>query len=42
MQRNHFRENEDLAFSRSMTEKKAAGSPLSALKLDRLTEREKV
>lgn len=42
VQRNLFLENEDLAFSRSMTEKRAMGSPLSTLKLDRLTEREKV
>lgn len=40
MQRNLFLENEELAFSRSMTEKRV-GSP-SALKLDRLSEREKV
>lgn len=41
MQRNLFLEKEELAFSRSLTEKRV-GSPLSALKLDRLSEREKV
>ncbi|XP_057795450.1 sterol 3-beta-glucosyltransferase UGT80B1-like [Salvia miltiorrhiza] len=40
VQRNLFIENEELAFSRSMTEKRM-GSPLSALKLDRLSERQK-
>ncbi|KAG6435850.1 hypothetical protein SASPL_100730 [Salvia splendens] len=40
VQRNLFLEKEELAFSRSMTEKRV-GSPLSALKLDRLSEREK-
>ncbi|KAK4390944.1 Sterol 3-beta-glucosyltransferase UGT80B1 [Sesamum angolense] len=37
--RNLFLENQDAAFSRSMTER--WGSPLPALKLDRLSEREK-
>ncbi|KAL1543698.1 sterol 3beta-glucosyltransferase [Salvia divinorum] len=41
VQRNLFLEKEELAFSRSMTEKRVVGSPLSALKLDRLSEREK-
>ncbi|XP_042040024.1 sterol 3-beta-glucosyltransferase UGT80B1-like [Salvia splendens] len=40
VQRNQFLEKEELAFSRSLTEKRV-GSPLSALKLDRLSEREK-
>ncbi|KAH6759101.1 UDP-Glycosyltransferase superfamily protein [Perilla frutescens var. frutescens] len=39
VQRNLFLESADAAFSRSMTQKR--GSPLSALKLDRLSEREK-
>ncbi|KAG6390517.1 hypothetical protein SASPL_148255 [Salvia splendens] len=42
VERNLFLENEELAFTRSTTEKRmGVGSPLSALKLDRLSEREK-
>ncbi|KAK6118783.1 hypothetical protein DH2020_047474 [Rehmannia glutinosa] len=38
--RNLFLESQEIAFSRSMTERR--GSPMPALKLDRLSEREKI